>query len=787
MADRNDNIFRPEEWRLVQGGGRFLDDIDLPGACHVAFVRSRHAHAKIKSIDAAPALTVPGAVAVLTPEEVLPFVDPVRPAMPGVSDYARHYDRYPAPPGKVVFSGEPVVAVAAETPYAAEDMVDAVTIEYEPLPALTDAEQSLAESAPRVHEEMSDNILFFREFGGGDVDAAFENADLVLNRTFRFPRQTAIPMEGRGVIASFDRIRERLTIWSSCQAPHLARTIFSSVLRLPEHAVQVISPDIGGDFGIKGIGYPEAIFLAFLSRKMDRPMKWVEDRMENLLACAHAHEQVVELSTAVSSEGKVLGVRAKVMVDQGGHCLGPVGAGLEPMTTGQSIVGPYRIENFNCRSYAVLTNKCPGGAYRGVGILHGVFAIERSMDMIAHALGLDPAEVRRRNFIQPKELPYHTAAGRLYDSGDYPGSLERVLELSGYEDLRREQEKARRNGEHLGIGIACFVEHTGTGSQDYRKRGVVGIAGFDSATVRVDSRGAVQVGVSARSTGQSHGSVFANLAARELGVPYESVKILEGDTDATPFGMGTGVSRSAVSTGGAIRLAVQDVRRKALEIARFLLDTEDEELDIAGGEVFCKSDPSRRVPFSSVAAAAYNASREVILPENFERGLQSTRSFDPPHQAFSNGAHLAVVRVDPDTGLVTLKKYFAVEDCGTILDPLIVDGQVLGGVAQGIGNALLEEIKYDEGGELLTGSLADYLVPLAVDIPPVEVEHTETPSPFTPGGVKGVGEAGTIGAYTAVANAVADALIPWAVEVTEPPVGPHRVWSLIKDIRRSNP
>ena len=785
MTDRADPVFRPEESRMIRGRGRFLDDINLPGMCHVAFVRSLHAHAKIGKIDVDAALAIPGAVAVLTPEEVLPHVDPVRPAMPGVSDYARHYDRYPVPPGKVVFTGEPIVAVAAESRHIAEDMVDAVTIEYEPLPVLTDAEQSLEQGAPTIHPAMSDNILFFRSFGDGDVDEAFRQAHLVLDRTFRFPRQTAVPMEGRGVIASFDLAQERFTFWSSCQSPHLARTIFSMVLRLPEHAVRVISPDIGGDFGIKGIGYPEGIFLAFLSKKINRPMKWVEDRAENLLACAHAHEQVVDVSVAADSDGKVLGVRAKVVVDQGAHCLGPVGAGLEPMTTGQSIVGPYRILNFHCDSYSVLTNKCPGGAYRGVGILHGVFVIERCMDLIARALDLDPAEVRRRNFIQPHELPFNTSAGRLYDSGDYPGALDKLLQLSNYQDLRRDQEDARSKGERLGIGLACFVEHTATGSQDYRKRGVVGIAGFDSAAVHVDARGNVQVAVSARSTGQSHGSVFANLVARELGVPQETIKIVQGDTDTTPFGMGTGVSRSAVSTGGAIQLAVQDVKRKAIEIARFLLDTEDEELDITDGEVFCKTDPSRRVPFARVAATAYNASREVILPENVERGLQSTRSYDPPHQAFSNGAHLAVVAVNDETGVVTLKKYFTVEDCGTILDRVVVDGQVLGGVAQGIGNALLEELKYDEAGELLTGSLMDYLLPTATDIPEVSVLHTETPSPFTLGGAKGVGEAGTIGAYTAVANAVADALLPLGVELNEPPVGPRRVWDLIQAGKRA--
>ena len=380
--------------------------------------------------------------------------------------------------------------------------------------------------------------------------------------------------------------------------------------------------------------------------------------------------------------------------------------------------------------------------------------------MIAQALGMDPAEVRDRNFIQPDELPYNTAAGRLYDSGDYPGSLDKLLVLSKYQELRQAQQKARAGGEYLGIGISCFVEHTSTGSQDYHKRGVYGLPAFDSAAVRVDAGGNVTVGVSARSTGQGHESVFANLVAHELGVPYETVKIIEGDTDATPFGSGTGVSRSAVSTGGAIRKAVRDVKLKVLELARFFLENEEGELDIANGEIFVVADPTRRVSIARVASSAYDASKEVSLPETFERGLQATRTFDPPHQVFGNGAHLAVVRIDPETGLVNLEKYFVVEDCGTILDHAIVEGQVVGAVAMGIGNALYEELKYDEDGQLITGTFMDYLVPTSMEIPEIQTLHTETPSPFTEGGVKGVGEAGTVGAYTAVANAVADALLP---------------------------
>ena len=779
MAD-HEEVARPELARLVRGRGQFLDDVKLPGMCYAVFVRSEYAHANIVSIDVEDAMKVPGAIGVITPDEVLPNVNPIRPAAPGSSEYARPYDRFPMPPGKVTFVGDPIVAVAATTPHAAQDMAEAVVVEYDQLPVIGGVEQAMAEDAPVIHAGMPDNIVFYRQFGDGDVEGAFSRATLVLDKTFHFPRQTGVPIEGRGVVANYDRGQERLTLWASCRSPHLVKTTVSNVMRLPQHAVRVISGDVGGEFGIKGAEYPESVILSFLSRKVDRPVKWVEDRMESLMACGHAHEMVVDVSVAADNDGKVHGVRARVLVDQGAHTLGPTSAGLEPMTTGQSIVGPYRIDNFECNSYGVLTNKCPGAAYRGVGTVQGVFVIERVMDMLADELGLDPVDVRMKNFIQPQDQPFNTSAGRLYDSGDYPDTLAKLLEVSSYQHLREEQAEARSRGEQVGIGICCFVEHSSTGSQDYIKRGVYGLPAFDSATIRVDAGGNVLAAVSAKSTGQSHDSVFAILVARELGVPYETVKILEGDTDATPFGSGTGVSRSAVSTGGAIRLAAQDIRRKATEIARFFLETENEELQVEDGQIFDPEYPTKTVSFAAVAAAAHDASRVVSLPRNIERGLQSTRTFDPPHQTFGHGAHLAVTRIDPETGMVKVEQYFCVEDCGTIIDHVIVDGQVVGAVALGIGNALHEELVYSDDGQLLTGTFMDYLVPTAPDVPEIQTLHTETPSPFTQGGVKGVGEAGTVGAFTAVGNAVADALLPLGVEVTEPPIGPRRVWEMIQ-------
>lgn len=768
--------------RLVRGRGQYLDDVQLPGMRHAAFVRSPHAHAVIQRIDTDAALQIPGAIAVLTPDGLLPHVNPIRPGEPGVSTYSHSYDRYPLPKDRVTFSGEAVALVVAESRYVAEDMLDAVSVEYAPLPAILDVDQSLAPGAPHIHAEIADNILFHRRYGEGDVDQALAEAALVLERTFFFPRQTAIPIETRGVIAAYDPGWNRFTIWSSTQSPHQAKLIFARVLGVPESDVRVISPDIGGSFGIKGSGYPEAAVLAFAARKLGQPIKWVEDRREHILACAHAHEQRVHVTVAVQQDGVVPAIRSKVLVDQGAHALGPIGAGLEPMTTGQSIIGTYRIAHYDCEAYGVLTNKCPQGPYRGVGTVQGIFIIERIMDMIADRLGLDPAEVRRRNLIQPHEFPYATPAGRLYDSGDYPGTLERALRLCNYDRLREMQAEARRNGAYIGIGVACFVEHTSTGSHDYFKRGSAGMTAFDAATVRMDAHGNVDVKVSARSAGQSHDRVFAKMTAAELGIADTAVRVMEGDTDMTPFGSGSTVSRTAVSTGSALHLALQDLKAKLFQVARFFLDT-DAELDLQDGDVVVKHHPSRRVPLTEVASAAYNRVQEVLLPETIDPGLEFTRTFDPPHQVFGNGVHVAVVRLDPDTGFVKVEQYVGVEDCGTILDHDVVEGQVQGAVAQGIGNAIFEELAYDEAGQLVTASLMDYLVPTATDIPAMHMEHTETPSPFTFNGVKGVGEAGTVGAYAAVPNAVADALRPFGIEVTSLPVSPQRVWELLKAAR----
>ena len=601
MATHED-VARPELARMVRGKGQFLDDVKLQGMCYAAFVRSEHAHANIVSIDFSAAMEVPGAIGVITPEEVLPHVNPVRPAAPGSNEFARPYDRFPMPPGKVTFVGDPIVAVAAETPHAAEDMAEAVIVEYDPLPVVGGAEQAMAPDAPVIHAGMDDNIVFYRQFGDGDVDGAFGRSSLVLEKTFNFPRQTGVPLEGRGVIANYDQGQERLTVWASCRSPHLVKTTVSNVMRLPQHAVRVISGDVGGEFGIKGAAYPESIILSFLSRKVDRPVKWVEDRMESLMACGHAHEMAVDVSVAAQNDGRILGIRARVVVDQGAHTLGPTSAGLEPMTTGQSIVGPYRIDNFVCDSYGVLTNKCPGAAYRGCRHGAGHLRHRASDGHAGGQVGAGPggcADEELHPAAGPAVQHLGRTALRQRRLPRYPGEAAGGVGLPEVARGAGRGTGARRAGGHRNLLLRRALQHRLAGLQ---KRGVYGLPAFDSATIRVDAGGNILAAVSAKSTGQSHDSVFALLVARELGVPYETVKILEGDTDVTPFGSGTGVSRSAVSTGGAIRLAAQDIRRKATEIATFFLETENEELQIADGQIFDPADPAKSVSFAAVAA-----------------------------------------------------------------------------------------------------------------------------------------------------------------------------------------
>jgi carbon-monoxide dehydrogenase large subunit len=680
----------------VTGGATYLADLHLPGALEAAFIRSPVPHASFVPPE------LPEGV---FDARALP-VEPIRLEGPGLAPSGWP----PLADGKVRFTGEAVAVVLAEDRYRAEDLADSVYFDYRPL-----------ESEP-LHEGAPNGVLFDSAYEGGDVDSGLAAAAHVLERTFRTARQTPLPLETRGVLAAPDG--DRLTVWTSTQVPHLARSLIARCLRLPEEAVRVITPEVGGGFGLKAHVFPEEVVVAALARRLGRPVRWIEDRRENLLASAHAHEEVVTIRLGLDAEGRFLAMDAEISADVGAYSIFPFGAALEPMTTAQTLFGPYALGGFRYRTRAIASSKCPAGAYRGVGMNAGAYAAERMVDLAATKLGLDPLEIRRRNVVT--EFPSRSAAGRNLDSGDYLGLLARLESGSDYAALRRRQAAARAEGRVFGIGIGLFNEHSGTGATEYQRRGVTAIPGNDAARVRVTEAGRVEIFTSSAEAGQGHPETYRLLAARELGIDPGLVDVVEGDTDRCPPGSGTFVSRGAV-----------------------------------GG-------------LSSLADALREVAARDLAP-----GLEVNHSVDPS-QVYPSGAHLAVVEVDPLSAVPRLLAYHAVEDCGSIVNPAAVEEQVRGGIAMGLGCVLLEEIHYSADGQPLGSTLLDYLVPLATDMPgSLVIDHLESPSPFTTLGSKGVGEGGTIGAFAAVANAVADAVAPLGVTLTDLPYSPNTIFEAI--------
>lgn len=769
------SVKRLEDPPLLLGKAQYLDDLKIPGMLTVAFLRSPHAHARIVVVDVRGALSAPGVVAVLTGEEVSRLARPIRSELraPGYKPSG-----WPAlARDKARFVGEPVAAVAASDRYRAEDAIEQIRVSYQPLPAVADAERAMEPGAPRLHEELSDNVLLHVHFDNGKVERAFEEAEIRFSETFRHARCTGASMENRGVIAHLDRPGGTLTVWASTQAPHLLRTGLAEVLGLPESRLRVIAPAVGGGFGTKMHLFPEDIVVCLLALRLGQPVKWFEDRRENLMASAHARQQISRIEVAAKRDGTILGLRARLVSDVGAYSMYPVTAALEPTTSAGILPGPYRIRGYSYDAYAVATNKCPVGAYRGVGMALGTFVRERVVDMLARRTGLDPAEIRRRNFIQPGDFPYQSASGLVIDGGSYAASLDRLLEVAGYEELRKAQ-PGERDGKRRGIGLAAYTEFTGMGSGTFRRRGMIQLPGHDAATVRIEPSGEARAFVSAASQGQGHATTLAQILADELGLPIGEVSIVQSDTERCPYGSGSFASRSMVSSGGALVLAARKVREKILKLAAHHLEAAAEDLVIEDGEVSVRGMPSRKVTIREVALWAHRPAAGA-LPEGLDPGLEATQYYDPPPATFANGAHLAVVEVDVETGQVEVLQYVVVEDCGKMVNPMIVEGQVHGAVAQGIGNALYEDLAYDGEGQPLTTSFMDYLLPTSQELPPFEVVHIETPPPVTVSGFKGMAEGGTIGATAAVANAVADALAPLGIEVRELPLSPDRVYRLI--------
>jgi carbon-monoxide dehydrogenase large subunit len=761
-------VERREDLPLLTGQGTYTDDLKLPGMLHAAVLRSPHAHAKLRSIDVAAARALPGVAAVLVHADLgfagkeVPLLQPnpvLTACMPML--LARDELRY---------VGEPVAFVVADDRYAAEDALELIDVVYEPLAAVSNAEAAIRDGAPQVYPEVANNVASRFTLGFGDIAAAFERGDLVLRQRLKTHRGAGQAMECRAVLAEYDRRANRFTIWSATQAPHLIGRIASQMLGMDEWQVRVIAPhDVGGGFGPKAIFYPEEGLVPFAARMLGRPVKWTEDRREHFLATNQERDQYHDAEIALTRDGKVLGFRDGVVFDTGAYV--PWGI-VEPWITATTIPGPYKLPAFQVNMQVVYTHKVPVTPVRGAGRPQAVFAIERMLDLAARELHLDPAEIRRRNFIQPQEMPfpmglvYRDGAPVTYDSGDYPACLSKAQELIGYDAFRREQSEARREGRYLGVGVAAYVEGTGLGP-------------YEGAIVQVEASGKVLVTTGATPQGQGHVTTMAQIAADELGISVNDVSVITGDTGAIPFGIGTFASRIAVNAGNSVAMAAREVREKALAIAANLLEANKDDLELADGNVFARGVPAKFVSLGTLALTAAGARPGFTLPPGVQPGLQATHYFSPSQAAYASGAHAITVAVDLRTGDVKILNYAVAHDCGRVINPMIVDGQVQGGVAHGIGNCFYEELVYDDDGQLLNASFMDYLLPTANEVPTAKVAHVEVVCPLNPLGVKGAGEGGTIPSAAAFAAAVEDALAPFGVTITEVPLSPEKVRRLL--------
>jgi carbon-monoxide dehydrogenase large subunit len=764
-------IKRFEDPRLLTGSGRFVDDMAPAGTLFIAFRRSDHPHALIKSIDRGSALAVPGVVAIFDATDIENDLRPAIPASRMKGYYATPL--WPLARGKVRYVGEPVVAVASESRYTAEDALDRIHIEYESLPFANRAEEALAEGAPLLHEEAGTNAIIERSFGRGDVDAAFAEAAVRVDATFRLRRKTPVAVENRCYLAEWDKRRRALTLHSSTNIPGVIRDVLSGCLDLPGNRLRVVAPDVGGSFGGKGSLYPEEMLVAVLARKLQRPVKWTSDRLEDLAATSQAFDEHMTAELAVDAAGRLLGLRADVIGDIGAYSIYPWTGALEPVQVVSFMPGPYRLQNYQARVRGVLTPKAPTGPYRGVGRPAATFAMERLIDMAARRLGIDPVEMRRRNLVTAPEFPYRSASGLIWDRSGFQECLRAACDRADYPALLRMRDAARAEGRLVGIGLASYAELTGIGSRISVAPGMPINTGTETATIRIDATGSITAAFGISSHGQGLETTLAQVIADELGCRIEDIEIQHGDSALVPMGTGSYASRSAVLAGGAATLSARVVRGKVLKAAAHLMDVPVEELVASNGIVSARG-TNQSMNFKEIANAVY--AQMGRIPHDKREDLVASETYDPYFGTATSATHLAMVEIDPGTYGVTVTRYVVAEDCGRVINPSIVDGQVQGAVAQGIGVALLEEVIHDDNGQILTASLADYLVPIAGTIPSIGIVHVETVLPPTQGGFRGMGEGGTIGAPAAIANAVSDAL---GIEVTMLPITPDRIFRLV--------
>jgi carbon-monoxide dehydrogenase large subunit len=769
------SVKRKEDPRFLRGEGRFVDDVALAGMLHAAFLRSPHPHARIVSVRTEAAAAMPGVIRVFTFRDLERWMKPLPvfgAVPPGLAAAIRFDIRQPAQyalcPDRARYVGEIVAMVVAEDRYRAEDAADAIEVEWEPLPAVVDMQAGAAPGGPLVHEAAGTNVAVGFTHAIGDVERAFAGAEVVMRETFRIQRYVGMPLEGRGVVAAWDRRDGSLTTWNSTQVSHFVQQGLSASLDLPPSKIRVIAPDLGGGFGTKASGYPEDVLIPLASIALNRPVKWTEDRREHMMGAAHARHQVHDIALAARRDGTIVGLRDRIWLDLGAYNVWGV---VLPYNTVAHLIGPFRIRDMHVDVQGVVTHKTPNAPYRGAGRPETVFAMDRAVDCLARELGLDPADIRRRNYIRADELPwdlgmtYRDGNPLVYDSGDFPAALEAALKAAGYDAFRAEQPALRARGIYRGMGISGYVEGTAIGP-------------YEGAHIKMDLAGRVHVATGAVNSGQGHETAFAQIAADALGVPIEWVTVIGGDTAAVPFGVGTFASRSGVTAGNSIADAARQVRGKLVDAAAALLEAAAADVEIEAGRVFVRGAPGSAVDLGRVVQASIPtfAKPGVATPD-----FEASSYHHVPTVTYASAVHVAQVDVDTGTGYVKLLKYVVAHDCGKVINPVIVEGQVHGGVAQGVGGALFEEMAYDAEGQLLTGTLMDYLVPTSMDLPAIDTVHLEFPSPRNPLQMKGVGEGGAISPPAAIANAIDDALAPFKVRITATPASPARVLALIDD------
>jgi len=774
-------IRRREDPRLLTGAGTFTDDIQLPGMVHAAMLRSPHAHARIKGIDTAAAKAAPGVVGVFTGTDTAGRLK----AMPCawlLPNSNLKVAEYPVMATDTVhYVGDIVAVVVAKTAYQAYDALDLIEVRYEPLPAVVDPQKALAQGAPELHASVPGNQAFHWTVAGGDAAAAFAAPGAIVVKD-RIVQQRLIPtaMEPRSAVAQWMAASGELTLWNTTQNPHIARFIGSIVVGVPEDKLRVVAPDVGGGFGSKIPQYPGEFIACFCAMTLNRPVKWTETRSENYIATTHGRDHVQEVEMCGTADGTITGVRGTVWAGMGAY-LSTAAPGIPTILHGLMLCGPYLIPNVHEDVYGVYTNTTPVEAYRGAGRPEATYLLERLIDRFAAKIGKDPVEVRRINLIPKFDNGHNVATGLTYDSGDYHANLDKALAHVGYDTLRKEQAEARKQGRHLGIGVCTYVEICGLGPSQVA--GAIGFQGglWESAIVRFHPSGKVNVFIGSKPHGQGEETTFAQIVASEVGVDVNDVKVMHGDTDKTPMGWGTYGSRTTAVSGAALAIAVRKIKDKAKALAAHLLEASVDDMDYADGRFFVKGAPAKAKTIQDIALMANVAWN---MPAGMEAGLEASSFYDPPNFVYPFGTHVAVVEVDPSTGAIALKRYVSVDDCGPQINPMIVEGQVHGGVVQGVAQALWEEAVYADNGQLLTGSLMDYAIPRADLLPDIEVLHTVTPSPHHPLGVKGIGEAGTIASTCTVYNAVMDALRPLGVDDVRMPMTPERVWRAVQTARK---